>query len=65
MEVEMTTGPEVGNRKRGITQPQGNLSDWLDDPEYQRACREAEAIGAMVPNFLDWAAYQAAKRREK
>lgn len=58
----MNTTP--GNRHRGIMQP-GNLHDWEDDPEFQRAVREAKEVGAMVPNVMDWAQYKADKAREQ
>lgn len=58
---------EIDTRKsRGIMQPiAGALHDWEDDPEFQRAVRDAKACGAMVPNVLDWAQYKAEKAREK
>ncbi len=62
----MTTDSETGQRKRGIMQPRaGNIYDWQNDPEFQQACRDAEAVGAMKPNVLDWAQYQAENARAK
>lgn len=51
-------------RRRGITMPQSQLQDWENDPEYQSAVRQAKALGALVPSYLDWAQYKAEKARE-